>query len=146
MSTAESLPLEASRRVYRNCLCLHAQRAARAVGRRFDTAFRPLDLTNGQFSILHSLNRTEVATVSRLAALLAMDRTTVTAALKPLERRGLLEARPNPDDARSRHLVLTPEGHALLARAMPVWERTLAELEASLPDADRLRTELRGLA
>ncbi|WP_376099265.1 MarR family winged helix-turn-helix transcriptional regulator [Roseomonas sp. CCTCC AB2023176] len=146
MSTTESLPLAASQRVYRSCLCLHSQRAARAIGRRFDNAFRPLDLTNGQFSLLHSLNRSEVATVSRLAALLAMDRTTVTAALKPLERRGLLESRPNPEDARSRHLFLTPDGHALLAQAMPIWERTLAELEATLPDADRLRSELRGLA
>jgi DNA-binding MarR family transcriptional regulator len=132
--------------VYRTCLCLHAQRAARAVGRRFDAAFRPLGLTNGQFSVLHALNRAEVGTVSRVAALLAMDRTTVTAALKPLERRGLLESRPDPDDARSRHLLLTPEGHALLARAMPVWEGTLAEVEATLPDPPRLRAELRGLA
>jgi hypothetical protein len=41
------------------CLCLHLQRAARAVARRFDTALRPLGITNGQFSLLMSLNRPE---------------------------------------------------------------------------------------
>ncbi len=141
----DPLPLEASRRVYRTCLGLHAGRAAREVARRFDAAFRPHDLTNGQFSLLHALNRTEIATVGRLAKLLAMDRTTVTANLKPLERRGLLESRPDPDDARSRHLVLTDPGHALLRAALPAWERTMAEIESILPDPDRLRADLRSL-
>ncbi|WP_426956815.1 MarR family winged helix-turn-helix transcriptional regulator [Muricoccus radiodurans] len=141
----DSLPLEASRDVYRSCFCLHAQRAARAVARRFDEAFRPLDLTSGQFSLLHSLNRSEVATVGRVAALLAMDRTTVTANLKPLERRGLVEARPDPADARSRQLFLTASGHALLRQAMPIWAAVQAELTAAVPDAARLRSDLRGL-
>ena len=39
------------------CLCLHVQRAARARARRFDDALRPIGLTNGQFSIMMSLNR-----------------------------------------------------------------------------------------
>ena len=47
------------------CLCLHVQRAARALARRFDEVFRPLDLTNGQFSLLMSLNRPEPPTPRR---------------------------------------------------------------------------------
>ena len=73
------------------CLCLHAQRAARALARRFDEALRPAGLTNGQFSLLMSLNRPEPPTSGSVAALLAMDRTTLTANLKPLERRRLVE-------------------------------------------------------
>jgi len=46
------------------CLCLHLQRAARAVARRFDEALRPLGLTSGQFSLLMSLNRPEPPTTS----------------------------------------------------------------------------------
>ena len=68
------------------------QRAARALARRFDAAFRPLGLTSGQFSLLMSLNRPEPPTMGAVAALLAMDRTTLTAALKPLERRGLVRS------------------------------------------------------
>jgi len=69
------------------CLCLHLQRAARAVARRFDEALRPLGLTSGQFSLLMSLNRPQPPTIGHVAGVLAMDRTTLTANLKPLVRR-----------------------------------------------------------
>ena len=80
------------------CLCLATQRAARALARRFDDAFRSLDLTNGQFSLLMALNRPKPPTIAPLAEFLAMDRTTLTAALKPLERRGLIQVSVDPDD------------------------------------------------
>src|SRR5260370_269084 len=89
------------------CLCLHVQRAARALARKFDEALRPLDLTHGQFSLLTSLNRPEPPTISSVAALLAMDRTTLTANLKPLERRGLLKVSVDKEDKRSRRLTIT---------------------------------------
>src|SRR5437660_11372104 len=88
----DALPFEVTITVRDTCLCLHLQRAARAIARRFDEALRPLGLTNGQFSLLMSLNRPEPPTIGAVAALLAMDRTTLTAALKPLERRGLVRA------------------------------------------------------
>src|SRR6266851_5073640 len=91
MSNAESLPFATTLHVRDTCLCLHLQRAARAVARHFDESLRPLGLTNGQFSLLISLNRPEPPTIGNVAALLAMDRTTLTAALKPLERRGLVK-------------------------------------------------------
>src|SRR5579871_3043775 len=82
------------------CLCLHVQRAARALARRFDEALRPVGLTNGQFSLLMSLNRPEPPGMGPVASLLAMDRTTLTAALKPLERRGLVRITTDPKDRR----------------------------------------------
>src|SRR6516225_9864674 len=85
-----------------SCLCLHVQRAARALARHFDTALRPLGLTNGQFSLMMSLNRPEAPTIGAVAALLAMDRTTLTAALKPLLRRRLLKITNNRNDHRAR--------------------------------------------
>ncbi|HEX4037615.1 MAG TPA: MarR family transcriptional regulator [Acidobacteriaceae bacterium] len=76
-----------------------------------------------------------------------MDRTTLTAMLKPLERRGLVKVFVDPEDRRSRLLRLTAQGRNLLAHATPVWERTHAELEAGLgaDEADRLRKDLRAL-
>lgn len=142
-----SLPYETTLLVRDGCLCLHVQRAARALARRFDEAFRPLELTNGQFSLLMSLNRPTPPGMGAVAELLAMDRTTLTAALKPLERRGLVEVSPAPTDKRTRLLALTPAGRALLARALPIWQQTHASVERQLPggDADRLRRELRAL-
>jgi DNA-binding MarR family transcriptional regulator len=111
---------------------LHLQRAARSLARRFDEAFRPLELTNGQFSILMSLNRPEPPPMGPVADLLAMDRTTLTAALKPLERRGLVRIAQDKIDRRSRILILTANGRALLARAAPIWKRTHAEIDERL--------------
>jgi DNA-binding MarR family transcriptional regulator len=128
-----------------SCLCLATQRTARVLARRFDEALRPLGLTNGQFSLLMSLNRPEPASIGAVASLLAMDRTTLTAALKPLERRGLLETKVDARDRRGRRLVLTPAGHRLLLAALPIWKREHARLEKPLDDVDALRTGLRAL-
>ncbi|WP_110649499.1 MarR family winged helix-turn-helix transcriptional regulator [Salinicola peritrichatus] len=129
------------------CLCLHAQRAARALSRRFDEAFRHLDLKSGQFSLLMSLNRPQPPTLGAVAELLAMDRTTLTANLKPLERRGLIRVEKDADDRRLRRLSLTSAGKELLAQATPIWTRLHAEIEAQLmdPDAETLRTGLNAL-
>src|SRR3954449_4976510 len=110
------------------CLCLHLQRAARAVARQFDEALRPLGLTNGQFSLLMALNRPEPPTLGSVAALLAMDRTTLTAALKPLERRKLVKVAIDKADRRSRRLILTAAGRALLLKALPIWKAEHAVL------------------
>ena len=115
-----------------HCLCLHAQRAARALSRRFDLAFRDLGITSGQFSLLNSLNRPEPPTIGAVARLLAMDRSTVTANLKPLERQGLVTVSVDPEDRRSRRAALTDDGRALLARATPVWIAVHSEIEAGL--------------
>ena len=130
------------------CLCLHVQRAARALARRFDDVFRPFDVTSGQFSLLMSLNRPEPPTLGNVAAVLAMDRTTLTAALKPLERRGLVKVAVDREDRRSRRLTLTAAGRALLAKALPLWIETHDAIDAELGphSPDDLRAALRALA
>jgi DNA-binding MarR family transcriptional regulator len=119
-----------------HCLCLAAQRAARSLARRFDEALRPVGLTSGQFSLLMALNRPQPPTLGPVAALLAMDRTTLTANLKPLERRGLVETRTDPADRRSRLLLLTNAGREVLADALPIWTDTHAEIDAVLGELD----------
>jgi DNA-binding MarR family transcriptional regulator len=143
-----SVPFETTLLVKNSCLCLHVQRAARALARRFDEALRPVGLTNNQFSLLMALNRPKPATMTPVAALLAMDRTTLTAALKPLERRGLVMITSDPKDRRSRRLALTPAGRTLLASAVPIWKDTHAVVEAGLPAGgpDRLRQDLATVA
>lgn len=148
MSKPVEIPFETTLLVRDHCLCLHAQRAARALARRFDKVLAPHGLTSGQFSLMMSLNRPMPPIMASVAALLAMDRTTLTAALKPLERRGLVAVSVDPADRRSRRLALTPEGRAVLAGAVPAWTRTHAAVEALLPSADpeRLRGDLRALS
>ena len=111
-----------------HCLCLHAQRAARRLSRRFDEAFRPLGITSGQFSLLNGLNRPEPPTINAVASLLAMDRSTVTANLKPLERMGAVITTVDDKDRRGRRVALTETGRALLTQATPVWIREHGEI------------------
>jgi len=148
MSKPEDLPYEITLEVRDTCLCLHLRRAARAVARRFDAALRALELTNGQFSLLMSLNRPDPASISSVSALLAMDRTTLTANLKPLERRGLVKVTVDDTDKRTRQLALTPAGRALLVAACPVWRRTHAAIDRLLAasNPERLRADLCALS
>src|SRR5438132_6183177 len=143
MSKCENLPFEITLEVRDTCLCLHLQRAARAVARRFDAALRPVGLTSGQFSLLMSLNRPEPASIGSVSTLLAMDRTTLTANLKPLERRKLLTVGVDAVDRRSRRLSLTAAGRAVLAATVPVWQSTHIQVEQLLPrrDPEGLRNE-----
>ena len=135
------------------CLCLHVQRAARVLARRFDEALKPVGLTNGQFSLMMSLNRPEMpgvpqATIGSVADLLGMDRTTVTAAARVLFDRGLILVKPDKEDRRTKVIRPTEEGLRVLASAVPIWERVHAELEKELGEAkpDRLRKDLMVLA
>lgn len=104
-------------------------------------------ITNGQYSLMMSLNRPEPPTIGSVAALLAMDRTTLTAALKPLERRGLVTISVDEADRRGRRLALTAGGLALLAEATPIWIATHGQVEAELGagGADTLRGGLRAI-
>ena len=148
MSKAPVIPVETTHLVRDSCLCLHVQRAARALARRFDDALRPVGLTSGQFSLMMSLNRPVPPTMGVVAEVLAMDRTTLTAALKPLVGRGLVAVSVDPGDRRARRLSLTARGMGLLARAIPVWERTHASTEDQLAAGrpDRLRRDLLALS
>ena len=144
----DGLPFANTIEVRDACLCLHVQRAARTLARRFDDALRPFDLTSGQFSLLVSLNRPEPPGIGSVATLLAMDRTTLTANLKPLERRGLLKIAVDKEDKRGRRLIITAAGRALLKKAYPTWKATHVEIEFLIAhgSADQLRSVLRSLA
>ena len=138
---------EATIHIRDNCLCLHAQRAARALARRFDDALRPYGITSGQFSLLNALNRREPMAMGPVAKFLAMDRSTLTANLKPLERQGLISVEVDQADRRSRKLMLTAEGRKVLRAAVPIWKSEHAALEREIGgDPDALRAGLRAIA
>lgn len=138
MSTPSLAPLIRDR-----CFCLHLQRAARLLARRYDEAFRPLGLTSWQFSLLVALSTPEPPTVSRIAELLDSDRTTITACLKPLQRRGLIAVTASARDRRQRLVKLSASGRALLTKAIPRWRRMQTQTARLLAtDSTRLRSAL----
>jgi DNA-binding MarR family transcriptional regulator len=132
MSNGPLIPYSTTIHVRDTCLCLHAQRAARALARRFDTALKPTGLTNQQFSLMMALNRPEPPPMGPVARLLAMDRTTLTAALKPLAARDWVSVEQDPKDKRGKLLRLTAAGAAALAAAVPIWKQVHGEIEAGM--------------
>lgn len=130
------------------CNCLAIRRAARGIARRYDEALRPLDLNNGQFSMLTAIAGLQPAGIQRIGDLLGMDRTTVTAALKPLERRGLVEIAVTEEDQRGRAVRLTQPGADLLGRAIPLWQATqqaVADALGGVIAAEDFRRQLTAL-
>ena len=133
MLDASALPLATILEVRDTCLCLATQRAARRLARRFDRAFQGCGLTNGQYSLLVFLSGSESRTLGELADFLAMDRTTVTAALKALRQSGYVAIARGDDDKRIRRVSITQAGRAAALAATRIWREEHAELEAELP-------------
>ena len=143
MSNRKVVSRDIARSVAGACLCLHVQRAARALARHFDDVFRPLGITSGQYSLLMSLHR-PAPTMGDTAHFLAMDRTTLTAALKPLTERGLVRVAPDEKDRRIKRLSLTQAGDAVLAKAYGLWAEAHGAIEADMqaPNAQLMRDGL----
>jgi DNA-binding MarR family transcriptional regulator len=148
MSSSDELSWETTLHIRETCLCVRVQRAARALARHFDDALRPVELTHGQYSLLVALNQEEPPIMSEIAAALAMDRTTLTANLKPLERRGLVKIAVDEKDKRSRRLIITAKGRAMLKAAFPIWKAAHAVLDnaVGITRVDRLRADLHAIA
>lgn len=107
------------------CLCFRARRVSRALTRLYDEELRPLGIQATQLTLLNAvaLGGEAGASMSRLADVLAMDPTTLSRNLRPLEREGLLEIIRSPADRRVRLARLTAEGNRRVADALPLWER-----------------------
>jgi DNA-binding MarR family transcriptional regulator len=135
---AKAMPVDRTvvREVRDNCLCFATQKAARALARRFDRIFAGLGITNGQYSMMLAVRGMGAPKALDLASFLAMDRATVTAALKKLAERKLVGVRKDEDDGRARRVTLTAKGEALLAEAVPLWRAGHAEIEKELPQGD----------
>ncbi len=130
-----SLDPQLLRAVEASCICLHVQRASRAVGRRYDDAFRHLDLNNWQFSLMTAIRGTEASSINELATLLGIDRTTMTRNLAVLQRRELLSMVQDVRDSRVKRVSLTPQGQNLLLQALESWRVTNEAVKASVPTA-----------
>lgn len=129
-----------------HCLCFSTRRTARALTQAFDKALAPSGLTVSQFSVLSVIGLAAPIAMRRLAAWLGMDRTTLTRALRPLERDGLVQM-VEGKDRRERRMALTQAGKERLKAAMPHWQKAQREVAGLYGPARSaaLLTELGGL-
>lgn len=127
-----------------SCVCFNLRKAARAITQIYDDVFRPIELRATQFTVLAHISLFAPITVSRLADLMVMDRTTLTRNLRPLQKRGLLEV-TSGNDRRTRVVTLTERGENMLSQALPLWKNVQARIVEGL-GTDRWDSILGGLS
>lgn len=113
------------------CTCAMLRRASRRVTLAYDQALKPMGLRLTQYSLLASVLRSGGMTITDLAEMLAMERTTLTRNLRPLEAAGWLRVKSGPD-RRSRAVEITPAGRALVEEAFPRWQAAERGLRKSI--------------
>lgn len=105
--------------------------AARSITRLYDETLKPVGLKVTQFTLLVAIKQGMPQSISELADLLAIERTTLTRNLSLLESKGLIEKGPE-GYRRARIMSLTPQGEDMLKQALPIWfdvqERVTSEL------------------
>lgn len=118
------------------CTCMRLRKANRAVSQIYDQYLQSHDLTITQYGLLAHLYGLGGISIGALAEKLFMDPTTLTRNLRPLERRGLVELALDPNDRRSRRLLLTDEGRAAFKAAKPAWVEAQLHIEAAIGVAE----------
>ena len=91
-----------------------------------------------QFAVLNHLVRVaDGRTPLELARAFQVPKTSMTNTLAGLEKRGLVEMRPNPEDGRSKRVWITEDGRAFREGAIAALAPDLAAMDEAL-DGDRL--------
>lgn len=125
---------------------MHLRQASRVLARVYDAAFRPLGLELSQLPVVATVAARGDAGISvgELARALVMDRTTVTRAIRPLEKAGFLRVARSLEDARSKIVVTTRAGERVVRASYPIWERTTRRIREMLGASrvDALNVEL----
>lgn len=125
------LPISATK-ISKECFCFSLKKAERLISRRYDEALAPFSLRNGQFSMLICISGANLINIQSIAHQLNMDRTTTTAALKPLEKRKLIKITASKEDSRVKLVSITPLGISLLTKAIPAWQKIQDQMKADI--------------
>jgi DNA-binding MarR family transcriptional regulator len=113
---------------------LQAHKAHRA---RAEAALNKLGLHTGQEMLLLQLWLEEGIPQSQLATWMGVEPPTATKMLQRMERVGLIERRPDPEDARISRVYLTETGRALEQPVLEVWKQLEAQTVAGLSDTEQ---------
>lgn len=121
------------------CLNLELRKANRVLSQLYDGHLQQCGLKTSQFSILRAIrflnNKT---TNSELQEVLVLDQTSLSRALKPLMRDGLIEANPGTD-RRQKVLSLTAKGLDLYREAKGHWEEAQKSVSNKLGKESKKR-------
>ncbi|HZS59967.1 MAG TPA: MarR family transcriptional regulator [Gemmatimonadaceae bacterium] len=122
------------------CVCNKTRMAARVVTRIYDEALKPIRLRATQFALLVALGADGAMSIAALAKLMAMDRSTLTRNLRPLESEGLV-ARGDEGWRRSKGVQITAKGRARLRQGMPLWQSAQSDMLRRLGQSNWTRVQ-----
>ena len=105
------------------CMAYNLKKTTRAVQNLFDRAYKFIGLEGTQYTVLAHIYVAEPITLSKLAELMSVDRTTLGRNLKPLKKKGFIDIKPG-DDRRAKLISITDSGKQILSQALPVWKET----------------------
>ncbi|WP_165423578.1 MarR family winged helix-turn-helix transcriptional regulator [Ktedonosporobacter rubrisoli] len=115
-------------RVDASCLCLNARKMARALTHTYEAFMQPSGLRITQFSLLVAIALAQKVPLTHLAAILAMDRTTLARNLKLLESQNLVNVATSEKDRRVRLITLTQQGYRILKEVLPLWQEAQTQM------------------
>ena len=110
---------------------------ARLMRRRFEDEASVHGFTLPQWRALAEIYRSEAIAQVSLAAALDVDQMTVSGIVSRLEKRGLIDRYPDPNDSRAKLARLTPAGRALVTNAKNVGRALYENALDGLSPADR---------
>lgn len=123
------------------CACRKMREASRKITRMYDEFLRPAGIKTTQFTMLAVVARMDAATLTELAKILGLDRTTLSRNLRPLERDGLIEVSAE-GYRRARLVNITNEGIAAMEKALPLWRSAQKSLKRRLGDDTWARIQM----
>ncbi|KAB2692119.1 MarR family winged helix-turn-helix transcriptional regulator [Brucella pseudogrignonensis] len=113
------------------CFCILLRQAARKSSSVYDRALAPLGINVAQFSLLRKIARAQSISLTELARLADLDRSTMGRNAKVLQRMDLIE-QTSGEDHRETHIALTSTGRDVVERGGPLWDQAQEEIEAKL--------------
>jgi DNA-binding MarR family transcriptional regulator len=125
------------------CYCAVLRAASRKTTSLYDAALAPAGIGLAQYSLMRRIERAGTVSLTELARIAELDRSTVGRNVRVLERMGLVSGAA-ADDHRETTVALTESGVETLRRATPLWEDAQRRVEAVLGAAGA--TALRVLA
>jgi DNA-binding MarR family transcriptional regulator len=123
------------------CLCTGLRQAALAATRFYDDALQPTGLKITMFRLLRRIGEAGTPTITGLADIVQLDRSTLGRNLKVLERLGLVRLSEGEDE-RTRTAELTTTGRKKLEAALPLWAAAQRRMKKRLGDHQDMIIEI----
>lgn len=112
-------------------------RAAESVTARVNRHLDAAGLSISQFGVLEALYHLGPLVLSDLARKILKTGGNLTMVVDNLEKRGLAERCPDPDDRRFRRVSITPRGRRLIAAIFPAHARGITRALAALSPSEQ---------